>query len=183
MIIRFPLGKSFFSQSNFFTIDTKSKALLLQSLNSTRTHCLFRRWVRRDTLLEKEPKDFDIATSASPDEVLQLFPNADSIGAIWSDSCERHGEGFGVATFRHDGSYSDGAILMSPPQDLRRTLFEDFTINGLFKNPVTNELVDFVHGVADLEERISNNWSTRSKVSRGCIETSPSYPLCHGFGV
>lgn len=110
----------------------------------------------RDTLLNQEPKDYDIATSATPQQVLKLFPGADSIGAHFGVILVKfEGEGFEVATFRHDGSYSDGrhpdsVTFTGPEEDAVR---RDFTINGLFKNPLTGELVDFVHGVADIEER------------------------------
>ena len=90
----------------------------------------------RDTLLNQEPKDYDIATSATPEQVLNLFPKADSIGAHFGVILVKfEGEGFEVATFRHDGSYSDGrrpdsVTFTGPEEDAVR---RDFTINGLFK--------------------------------------------------
>ena len=110
----------------------------------------------RDELLEKEPKDYDIATSATPEQVLELFPHSDAIGAHFGVILvKKDGDAFEIATFRHDGSYSDGrhpdsVSFTSPENDAMR---RDFTINGLFKNPLTGEIVDFVHGKVDIEER------------------------------
>ena len=110
----------------------------------------------RDELLEKEPKDYDIATSATPEQVLELFPHSDAIGAHFGVILvKKDGAAFEIATFRHDGSYSDGrhpdsVSFTSPENDAMR---RDFTINGLFKNPLTGEIVDFVHGKVDIEER------------------------------
>ena len=109
----------------------------------------------RDALLGNEPKDYDIATAATPKQVLALFPKVDSIGAHFGVILVKHqGEAFEVATFRNDGSYSDSrrpdtVTFSSPPEDAVR---RDFTINGIFENPLTGEIVDFVHGKADLQE-------------------------------
>lgn len=110
----------------------------------------------RDRLLGKEPKDYDIATSAVPDQVLRLFPGSNVVGAHFGVVIVRHG-GFHVevATFRTDGSYHDGrrpssVEFSNPPEDANR---RDFTINGLFENPFTGEVIDHVGGLADLKTR------------------------------
>lgn len=110
----------------------------------------------RDALLEIEPKDYDIATAALPEQVKEIFPDSDSIGAHFGVILVKlEGEHFEVATFRNDGSYTDGrrpdnVTFSSPVEDAVR---RDFTINGIFENPLTGEIVDFVHGQADLTER------------------------------
>ena len=107
----------------------------------------------RDLLLGKEPKDYDIATSATPDEVIALFPKADPIGAHFGVILVREkGLPFEIATFRHDGSYHDGrhpesVTFSTPEEDAKR---RDFTVNGLFQKPETDEIIDFVHGQDDL---------------------------------
>ncbi len=107
----------------------------------------------RDALLGNGAKDFDIATSATPEEVLGIFPNADSIGAHFGVMLVKvDGVHFEVATFRTDGSYRDGrrpesVEYSSPEEDAQR---RDFTVNGLFEVPESGELIDFVNGRRDL---------------------------------
>jgi poly(A) polymerase len=107
----------------------------------------------RDRLLGREPKDFDIATSATPDQVLKLFPKGNQIGAHFGVILVRHfSEQIEIATFRSDGNYQDGrrpdhVIFATPEADAQR---RDFTINGLFENPQTGEIIDEVGGKSDL---------------------------------
>jgi putative nucleotidyltransferase with HDIG domain len=111
----------------------------------------------RDRLLGAAPKDYDIATSAPPAEVLRLFPGGNEIGAHFGVILVKaHGEQFEIATFRTDGSYRDGrrpesVTFATPEEDARR---RDFSINGLFENPLTGEVIDFVGGRADLDARV-----------------------------
>jgi len=97
----------------------------------------------RDLLLGREPKDYDVATSATPDVVLGLFPRTFSVGAhfgvvLVADSEEERYITTEVATFRSDGAYSDGRhpdavrYTTSAEEDVRR---RDFTINGLLLDP------------------------------------------------
>jgi len=110
----------------------------------------------RDKLLDLEPKDYDIATSAPPREVLALFPGANQVGAHFGVIIAKHkGHHIEIATFRTDGSYRDGrrpdAVTFSTPQeDAQR---RDFTINGLFEDTVSGEVIDYVDGLADLKSR------------------------------
>ena len=116
----------------------------------------------RDLLLGVEAKDFDVATSATPDVVLELFPKALTVGAHFGVVLVREGgTSTEVATFRHDGVYSDGrrpdAVRFSsdPREDVRR---RDFTINGMLLDPVvfeetgdaTRATLDYVGGRDDL---------------------------------
>ena len=112
----------------------------------------------RDLLLGRVPKDFDVATSATPAELLRIFPGAGQIGAhfgvvlVHEDAA--HVE---VATFRTDLDYADGRrpsavhFESSPQQDVLR---RDFTINALLLDPDTGEVLDYVGGRADLDARI-----------------------------
>ena len=104
----------------------------------------------RDVLLGRQPKDFDVATDAVPDELRQIFPGAKEVGAHFGVILVGPVE---VATFRSDGAYSDGRRPESvrfetdPREDALR---RDFTINGLLLDPETSEVLDFVNGRADL---------------------------------
>ena len=111
----------------------------------------------RDFILDKEPKDYDIATSALPDEIEALFEKTYPIGKRFGViTVAKNGHHFEVATFRSDGSSSDGrrpdAVLFTHPAEdaLRR----DFTINGLFYDPLSKDLHDFVGGRNDLQNGI-----------------------------
>ena len=111
----------------------------------------------RDRLLGHAPKDFDIATSARPEQVVELFPGANEVGAHFGVVIAKHrGHHVEIATFRTDGSYKDGrrpetVSYSTPAEDAQR---RDFTINGLFERPATGEVVDFVGGQADLQAGI-----------------------------
>lgn len=111
----------------------------------------------RDMVLGLEPTDFDVATSAPPEAVRPLFRNTQAVGAAFGVVLVRlHGQHVEVATFRTDGSYTDGRrpddVRYSTPREdaLRR----DFTINGLFFDPLAGEVIDFVGGRADLDARV-----------------------------
>lgn len=112
----------------------------------------------RDLLLGRDPKDYDVATDAVPDELRQIFPGAREVGAhfgvilVVEDSATVE-----VATFRSDLSYSDGRrpdavrFETDPREDALR---RDFTINGLLLDPDTDEVLDFTGGRADLDARV-----------------------------
>ena len=132
----------------------------------------------RDLLLGVEPKDFDVATSATPELVQAAFPRTESVGAHFgvvlviernsSSSNETEAEervATEVATFRHDGAYSDGRrpdavqFSLDPREDVLR---RDFTINGLLLDAIAYEagdriedcVLDFVGGRGDLNARL-----------------------------
>jgi poly(A) polymerase len=108
----------------------------------------------RDQLLGKEAKDYDIATSALPEQVQKLFPRVTDIagksfGVVRVMAAD---ESFEVATFRQDGPYKDGrrpesVRFVTAEEDAQR---RDFTINGLFFDPVAGRLIDYVQGETDL---------------------------------
>src|SRR5215468_9889551 len=105
----------------------------------------------RDQLLGIAPKDYDVATSATPDQIRDLFgrrrtlPIGASFGVITVLGPKSAGQ-IEVATFRKDAGYSDGrhpdsVSFTDAEHDAQR---RDFTINGLFYDPVTEEVVDYV---------------------------------------
>jgi poly(A) polymerase len=111
----------------------------------------------RDLLLDRAPSDYDVATSALPDQVLQLFPHATEVGKSFGVVLvRRQGADVEVATFRADGDYGD----CRRPDSVRFTnaredaLRRDFTVNALFMNPETGEVLDEVGGLADLKDRL-----------------------------
>jgi len=107
----------------------------------------------RDMLRGVTPKDYDIATSALPEQVQKLFPKSHAVGAHFGVVIVvRDGVQFEVATFRRDGVYSDGrhpdsVEFTSAEEDAKR---RDFTVNGLFFDPLKEEVLDYVGGRADL---------------------------------
>jgi poly(A) polymerase len=111
----------------------------------------------RDHLLGLEPADVDIATAALPGEVESLFPKARGVGAHFGVMLvPSGGRMIEVATFRTDGSYHDGrrpvdVSFGSAEADARR---RDFTINGLFEDPGSGRIIDFVGGQQDLDSRL-----------------------------
>src|ERR1051326_7786883 len=120
----------------------------------------------RDLLLGREPADFDVATSATPDEVMEIFPKTYAVGAQFGVvlvPALRDGDGTHadysteVATFRSDGAYSDGRhpdeVRFSEDArlDVQR---RDFTINGLLLDPDTAEVLDYVNGREDLQQGV-----------------------------
>ncbi len=111
----------------------------------------------RDFLLGREPGDYDIATSALPEQVEKLFPHTVAVGrkfgvmVVVEDSHQ-----FQVATFRAEADYRDGrhpeqVTFADAQADAAR---RDFTVNGLFYDPVTEKLHDWVGGEKDLRARI-----------------------------
>jgi poly(A) polymerase len=113
-------------------------------------------WVR-DYLLRRKAKDIDIATSATPEQVLRLFPRSVPVGAEFGVIQVRsYGRSYEVATFRREGPYLDGrhpskVEYTGPKQDALR---RDFTINGLFYDPIADRVIDYVHGRNDLQHRL-----------------------------
>ncbi len=125
----------------------------------------------RDMLLGLEPTDYDVATDATPPEVMRIFPETYAVGAQFGvvlvpashdmprpATPSEHPNYVEVATFRNDGPYSDGRhpdqvrYSTDPKEDVRR---RDFTINGLLMDPLDdNRVLDFVGGRDDLKAQV-----------------------------
>lgn len=115
----------------------------------------------RDALLNLAPKDYDVATNASPDQVRDLFGHHRTLAigisfGVISVLGPRSLDPIEVATFRRDAHYSDGrrpdhVEYTTPEEDAER---RDFTINGMFYDPVREIVIDFVGGELDLEAGI-----------------------------
>jgi poly(A) polymerase len=124
----------------------------------------------RDLLLGRAPKDYDVATDATPRQVMEIFPETYAVGAQFGVVLVPGPDGEGVAsegvskskvvevaTFRSDIGYSDGRhpdevrFSKSPREDVER---RDFTINGMLLDPLTGEVLDFVGGRKDLKSGI-----------------------------
>ena len=111
----------------------------------------------RDIVRSETPKDFDIATDANPEAVQKLFPHTYAVGAHFGVILVvENGFQFEVATFRSDDAYVDGrrpsaVHFSSPEEDAKR---RDFTINGMFYDPVAEKVIDFVGGRADIGAKL-----------------------------
>jgi len=115
----------------------------------------------RDKFLGIEPKDYDVATNAVPDQIQEVFAQRKtlaigaSFGVITVLGPRSAGQ-IDVATFRQDAQYSDGrhpdhVTFTSAQEDASR---RDFTINGMFFDPLKDQLIDYVDGQADLEQKV-----------------------------
>ncbi|NQT36783.1 MAG: CCA tRNA nucleotidyltransferase [Planctomycetes bacterium] len=115
----------------------------------------------RDMLLDRVPKDYDVASGATPDEIRRLFGRRHTLalGAAFGVITVLGPKPAGaveVATFRRDAAYSDGrhpdsVSFSNAEEDASR---RDFTINGLFYDPLDQRVIDFVDGQADIRRRV-----------------------------
>jgi len=111
----------------------------------------------RDKLLGRTPKDYDIATNALPEQIEELFEKTVAVGKAFGvimvvqNNIETE-----VATFREDAGYQDGrrpdsVTFCGAEEDAKR---RDFTVNGMFYDPIKDEVIDYVGGKVDLEKKI-----------------------------
>jgi poly(A) polymerase len=111
----------------------------------------------RDLLRGEAPEDYDIVTSARPEEVRRIFSRTVPVGERFGVSLVvEGGSPYEVATFRTEDGYEDGrrperVAFASAEEDVRR---RDFTINGLLMDPVTGRIIDHVEGRRDIERGI-----------------------------
>jgi poly(A) polymerase len=151
---------------------------IVQTLREAGHEAYFAGGCVRDLLLGTPPKDFDVATGATPDQVMSLFPRTQAVGAHFGvilvlteapaqakDTNDANDIAIEVATFRHDGVYSDGRrpdsvrYSTDPREDVQR---RDFTINGMLLDPIAYErthklkaaVIDHVEGRRDLAARV-----------------------------
>ena len=135
---------------------------VVQRLRDTGHQALWAGGCVRDELLGLVPKDYDVATDARPEEVQKLFRRTVAVGAsfgvieVLGPRSPAGPLSVEVATFRSDVSYSDGrhpdrVVFSSPREDALR---RDFTINGMFFDPLEKRLIDYVGGQEDLQARV-----------------------------
>ncbi len=132
---------------------------VIQKLRDAGHEALWAGGCVRDLLLEREAGDFDVATSARPEEVRELFKRTLNVGAAFGVIIVLGKKSQGqieVATFRADGEYLDGrrpneVTFCSAEQDALR---RDFTINGMFYEPIAKNVIDYVGGKQDLEAEV-----------------------------
>ena len=111
----------------------------------------------RDMLMGQVPRDYDIATNADLQQVIGIFPHAQVVGAHFGVVIVRLGDyHYEVARFRRDLGYSDGrhpdgVVFVDEEEDAKR---RDFTINGMFYDPVADVVLDYVEGQADLQREV-----------------------------
>jgi len=147
----------------------------------------------RDELLGQVPKDFDVATDARPEAVRAVFgPRRTlAIGAAFGVVERIGGPVTGhvqIATFRSDGTYSDGrrpdsVVFSSPREDALR---RDFTINGMFLDPTTGEVLDFVGGRDDLAAGVIRAiGSPRDRIAEDKLRMlrAPRFAARYGFAL
>src|ERR1700756_5992210 len=155
--------KAFASRRSGYNESVKSSPMekaarkLVKRLRSEGHIAYFAGGCVRDIVRRVPPKDYDVATSATPEIVQKLFPRTVAVGAhfgviiVLENSFQ-----FEVATFRSDDAYIDGrhpsaVHFSSPEEDAKR---RDFTINGMFYDPVAAEVIDLVGGQADIAARV-----------------------------
>ena len=129
---------------------------VVRTLRASRYEVLLAGGCVRDKLLGKTPKDYDIATNAVPEEVSRLFRRTITVGARFGVVVVlTGGRQIEVATFRSDTSYKDGrrpekVVFTDARHDAER---RDFTINGMFYDPVSDKVIDYVGGKKDLQKK------------------------------
>ena len=140
-----------------YTVRFETYTPILKTLNEAGFEAYFVGGAVRDHVLGMEPKDVDIATSATPDQVAELFPGTEMVGAHFGVSLVKlENEAVEVATFRHDGVYvdnrrpSDVTFTTEVTDDLCR---RDFTVNALVMN-AEGRVFDYVGGKADAAARV-----------------------------
>lgn len=132
---------------------------VIRTLHQSGFHAFLAGGCVRDLLLGREPADYDVATDATPDDVMRIFPKTYGVGARFGVVlvAVNENEAVEVATFRSDMGYSDGRhpdevrFTRNPQEDVQR---RDFTINGLLMDPLTGEVLDYVGGRKDLDAGI-----------------------------
>jgi poly(A) polymerase len=139
-------------------MDKLKQALrLLETLKKHGHTAYFNGGSVRDRLLGKTPKDYDIASSATPEQVQKIFPRTVLVGAQFGVVVVvEDGENFEVATFRSEGNYQDGrhpgtVAFSTIEEDVKR---RDFTVNGLYWDGYSEKPVDLVGGQEDLAKKV-----------------------------
>lgn len=136
------------------------KITSIQIIKTLRTNGFYALWAGgcvRDILLGKKPKDFDIATDAKPDQVESLFEYTKPVGkAFGVILVKSDGHEFEIASFRDESDYQDGRrpSKIEFATDYEDAIRRDFTINGMFYDPIEDQIIDHVGGQKDLDLKL-----------------------------
>jgi len=145
-----------FKVARDLTDEEKYAIEIVKKLQNSGFEAYFAGGAVRDELLGLSAHDIDIATSAKPEEIKKLFPDSYDRGKIFGVVAVKLDKSeFEVATFRNDIGIADHRRpkkieFTNPKEDAQR---RDFTINGLFYDPVKGEIIDFVEGIKDLKRK------------------------------
>jgi poly(A) polymerase len=145
----------FVSYNGEFIVNKKELAFIVaKKLKDNGFQAYYAGGCVRDSIMNLEPADYDIATDALPDEVMKIFKKTIPIGAHFGVVLAlEEGVPFEITTFRSDGAYVDGRhpesvkFSKTPQDDVKR---RDFTINGLLYDPFNDQVLDYVNGVSDI---------------------------------
>ncbi len=130
---------------------------LVKTLHKAGFQAYFAGGCVRDMLMGNAPKDIDIVTDALPDELEELFEHTIPIGKQFGVIIVvQNGHHFEIATFRSDSGYSDGrrpdaVTFTTAENDAKR---RDFTINGMFYDPIAEKYLDYINGLKDLKAKL-----------------------------
>ncbi|MBI4394795.1 MAG: CCA tRNA nucleotidyltransferase [Candidatus Omnitrophica bacterium] len=139
------------------SVQEKTATQIVKALTQAGFTAYFAGGCVRDLIMKVKPKDYDIATTATPDEIESLFPKSVPVGKQFGVIIVvMDGHHFEVATFRREGAYRDGrhpetVSFTTPKEDALR---RDFTINGLFYDPLKHSVIDYVDGKKDIGRKV-----------------------------
>ena len=130
---------------------------IVKELNQKKFKALWAGGCVRDILLGNKPKDYDIVTDCKPDQVEAMFEKTVAIGKKFGIIMVNYNDyHFEIATFRKESDYKDGRRPSSVEfadeyEDAHR---RDFTINGMFYDPIKDQIIDHVGGQKDLDLKL-----------------------------
>jgi len=145
------------NDSNKNSLLAEGAKAIVSKLRQAGFQALFAGGCVRDMILGREPKDFDVVTDALPEKVLELFPRSVAVGkAFGVVRVGVNNDYYDVATYRTDGTYSDGrhpqsVAFVDERSDAER---RDFTINAMFFDPIEGKIHDHVGGREDLDKKL-----------------------------
>ena len=148
---------SHFRSLAHFDMEYRVAKSIVDILNRQGFRAYFAGGFVRDFILQQSGQDIDIATDARPADIAHIFPKTIAVGAAFGSTVVvKDGFHFEVTTFRSDGDYLDkrhpSNVLFTDAQtDAQR---RDFTINGIFYDPLNDKVLDYVDGIADIQKGI-----------------------------
>lgn len=136
---------------------TEAAISIVQKLRKKGHEAYFAGGYVRDLLMKRKRTDIDIATNATPDQIIKIFPKTIEVGKQFGVIIVLYKKfQFEVATFRSDFDYKDGrrptkVKFVTAEEDVKR---RDFTINGMLYDPIENKVLDWVGGKKDISKKI-----------------------------